>query len=98
MTLEPACTHRPRTTRHLSISWCSSCQDWLLHVSQSGRRDSDGNIVLIEQLEIGSLGVNGDDPVDANFWFQRFLMAAVEMEHDRIDMDLLRPAWRLRSV
>lgn len=91
MTLENPCKHRPLTTRHLSVAWCSVCQDWLLHTSQSGRRDEGGGIVLIEVTEIGSLGASGDDPVDANWYFQRFLMSALELEHDRIDYDATTP-------
>lgn len=96
-TMEP-CTHRPLTTRHLSISWCSPCQDWLLHWSQSGRRDESGGIVLIEHLKTESLGTDLDNPLAQAAWVQRLLLGVVELETDRIDTDALRPVWKLRSV
>lgn len=95
--MEKPCIHRPLTTKHLSVSWCSSCQDWLVHSSQSGRRDASGGIVLIEVLEIGSLGYLADDPADVADWFWRFLFSCIELEDDRRDTDSLRPP-HLRSV
>lgn len=76
---------------HLSIGWCSSCQDWQVHWSQSGRRTESGAIVLIEVLQVGNLGRAGDSP-DEMYWFwQQFFRSAVELEHDRLDTDTLMP-------
>lgn len=92
------CSHTPLTTTHLSIAWCSRCQHWLVHWSQSGRRDSSGGIVLIEHLKNETIRAQGSDPQDLTMWCQRMLLGVVETEHDRRDTDALRPAWRLRSV
>jgi len=88
--LEPACKHRPLTTKHLSVAWCSACQDWLLHCSQSGRRDESGMIVLIEVLQVGRLGKVGEDPNDLMWAVRQFMSSAIELEHDRLDFDQLR--------
>lgn len=91
MILYPTCSHKPLTTRHLSVSWCTSCQDWQVHSSQSGRRDADGNIVLIEVLQTGNLGSSSDDPDRMLWMWQQFLGGCVELEHDRGDTDASRP-------
>lgn len=87
--LDRLCNHRPLTIKHLSVSWCSVCQDWQVHSSQSGRRDDSGGIVLIEVLQIGNLGARGDDPDQMLWLWQQFLSGCVELEHDRIDTDAL---------
>lgn len=89
MILDPPCTHHPRTTRHLSISWCSACQHWLVHSSQSGRRSPEGNVVLIEVLQVGAVGSRFDDPNEMLWFIRQYLQGAVELEHDRIDTDTL---------
>ena len=87
------CKHRPLTVRHLSISWCSSCQDWQLRWSQSGRRDESGGVVLIEHLRSEMLESTGDDPYVLTMWLQRELMSVIELEDDRRNYDeLLRSA------
>lgn len=92
------CSHRPRTTSHLSSAWCSACSHWLLNYSQSGRRDAGGGVVLIEHLRNAALPLEGHGPDELALWAQRWLMSTIELENDRIDTDALRPAWRLRSV
>lgn len=90
MILEPSCTHHPLTTKHLSISWCSRCQQFSVRSSQSGRRDTSGGIVLIEVLQVGMIPESQHTP-DALLWFlQQFFASVVELEMDRIDTDALR--------
>lgn len=88
--LNHSCEHRPLTTKHLSIAWCSACQDWQVHCSQSGRRDSSGGIVLIEVLQVGMLGSVADDPNDLMWAVRQFLSGVIELEEDRRDTDALR--------
>lgn len=92
------CTHIPRTTLHLSISWCVPCQHWLLHWSQSGRREYSGAIVLIEFLKDQTLADEANGPEELLAWSRDVLQAATELECDRRDTDMLMPSWRLRSV
>lgn len=90
MILRDPCNHHSLTIKHLSVGWCSVCQDWQVHLSQSGRRDVDGNLVLIEVLQVGNLGAAGDNP-DEMYWFwQQFFASAIELECDRIDTDATR--------
>jgi len=90
MILRSTCKHRPLTTKHLSVAWCLACQDWQVHSSQSGRRDENGMIVLIEVLQVGNLGSVGDSPDEMLWIWQQWLASAIELEHDRHDTDALR--------
>jgi len=89
MILKSTCSHRPLTTKHLSVAWCSVCAEWQVHSSQSGRRNSDGQIVLIEVLQIGNMGDEADDPNNLLWMWQQFLASCTELEYDRIDTDNL---------
>lgn len=89
MILKEACTHRPLTTMHWSISWCSYCRHWLVHSSQSGRRSAEGAIVLIEVLQIGRIEQEGSGPDDLARMMQQWLLAASELEDDRRITDAL---------
>lgn len=90
MILKSKCHHVPLTMQHLSVAWCLACQDWQVHRSSSGRRDENGGIVLIETLQVGNLGSEGEDP-DAMYWFwQQFYASAIELECDRVDTDACR--------
>lgn len=83
------CTHHPLTTLHLSTSWCSRCQHWLAHWSQSGRRTLDGDVVLIEVLTVEALEQEIGSPDEAVRFAQRILMASQELEEDRADTDTI---------
>lgn len=98
--LEPRreCTHIPLTTLHLSISWCSLCQHWLLHWSQSGRRETSGELVLIEFLRHETITQEASGPDELALWAQGLLMEANELEDDRRDTDALMPRRHLRSI
>lgn len=90
MILRSTCSHTPLTTKHLSIAWCLACQDWQVRTSQSGRRDGNGMVVLIETLQAGNLGGLGEQPDEMMWMWQRWFASAVELEHDRHDTDALR--------